>query len=61
MGAETGAGIGFLGGAVVGAVPGGIFGSMSAKRKIEEWTGLAVIIKARQNVEELEKKHKKEQ
>ena len=61
MGAETGAGIGAIGGAVVGGLPGGVFGSMSAKRKIEEWTGLAVIIKARQNVEELKKKRKKEQ
>ena len=61
MGAETGLGIGALGGAVVGGLPGGVFGSMTAKRKIEEWTGLAVIIKARQNVEELKKKRKKEQ
>lgn len=34
---------------------------MTVKRKVEEWTGLAVIIKARQNVEELKKEHKKKQ
>ena len=61
MGADTGFGIGALGGAAISVLPGGIFGRMTVKRKVEEWTGLAVIIKARQNVEELKKEHKKKQ
>ena len=53
VGADAGFGIGAVGGAVVGVPPGGIFYGMRSKKAVEEWTGLAVIIKARQNVEEL--------
>ena len=51
--ADAGFVIGAVGGAVVGVPPGGIFCGMRSKKAVEEWTGLAVIIKARQNVEEL--------
>ena len=60
-GADFGAGVGLLGGVVGFGALGSILGGMGAKAAAEEWTGLAMIIKARQNVQELKEKKKMEE
>ena len=60
-GADFGAGVGLLGGMVGFGALGSIIGGMGAKAAVEEWTGLAMIIKAREIVQELKQKKKIEE
>jgi len=53
-GAGIGAAVGIGGGIAINRLGGRIFEGMHAKRLVEELTGLVMILKARQRVEELQ-------
>ena len=60
-GAGIGAAVGVGGGMAINSLGSGIFEGMKAKRMVEELTGLVMILKARQRVEELQAAEKEKE